>query len=727
MENIRILHDGSVINIPINQVIDKLYYDLAILDPSYTKKEKEQIKKQLSKLEDYMPLYDVFSRNIYIINAENVYSRVIDHHYRFLNKDIMSKIKRSIKSITTDHFKEKLEKNLKFMENFDIDTLQKTYYKLFHLSQPKIQEITSCLKQSFVPFLTMKPYYTRSELINLALNIGLPLSESIEDVCQEVSQNDICSKTILNHLHYIKGSAKSYIQLYTLLGSYYWNHYIRNLSGSNVRDIFTETQIERLYDIVTGAPEFDKDYYVYRFIDNDSYLQHLKPGNEFIDHSFISTTRNPFYDTNNNIFGFILLKIKLPKKTKGIGLCIESFSLFPDEEEILLSPGKLKLVSVDTEHEYYHPSKRASRKITKMYVFEYIESIPLKDTGIYSDEKENIPIINWLNVNVPGIDFPNKVYTFHTTMIPSINNKRYFYSNIGSKKYLFHVFYLDNNPIYEKYFFLQKKTNVHKDEIYFVAHDEYTGEILLIIELRDIISVNYIHRFIGTPIQPFSDKEMLTFIASIAYAFEINQAIIHDNYISYSNISKKLLNGTDISIFSSENPDNHIISLFSGDFKYYNSNIIDHIDNNVKRFNEINGITQNLKNHHFKRFKSIKAMEMFDNRIKTPLYNILVKLRKTNSDINILDFYKYVHENFFYMIKELDSLIIEYDNDVFNDSSKNPWTNSYSILNTSEYLYDNQLITSIRTFDLCMYTDYLKKLSEDHKHISFNNYRLGLL
>ena len=59
--------------------------------------------------------------------------------------------------------------------------------------------------------------------------------------------------------------------------------------------------------------------------------------------------------------------------------------------------------------------------------------------------------------------------------------------------YLFQAFYLDDNPIYEKYFFLQKKNDFkQREQIYFVLQDKDTGEIQMLIELRDIISVNYI-------------------------------------------------------------------------------------------------------------------------------------------------------------------------------------------------------------------------------------------
>jgi hypothetical protein len=47
--------------------------------------------------------------------------------------------------------------------------------------------------------------------------------------------------------------------------------------------------------------------------------------------------------TTKEIFVELLIsrnfvRIKIPKNIKGVGLCIESYSNFPDEQEIILNP-----------------------------------------------------------------------------------------------------------------------------------------------------------------------------------------------------------------------------------------------------------------------------------------------------------------------------------------------------------------------------------------------------
>jgi len=713
--------DGTSTDVLLDNVVDELYYKLAeIVTPD------QKTKEIISKLDKYIPLYDIYSKNFYIINSENVFNRVINFHYRLPTQKIVDNIEKTLLTIKDKEltsFKEKLIKNVKFIKNFDLDTLEKTYYKLFYLSQPFTIELTSCVKPSFIPFLTTKPYYTKSELINLGLNMGLSLNKNLNTTCQIISDNDITSKTILTHQTYIKENSKSYIQLYTLLGSYYWNYYIR--VNSCIKDVYTEKQISNLYNILSQAPSFDKNYYVYRFVDNDDYLSHLSVDDIFYEESFISTTRNPFYDTKNNVFGFILIKIKIPKDINGVGLCIESYSLFPNEEEILLTPGKLKLISIDSNYKYYHPDKRSAKKIQKLYVFEYIESLPITHILNKKEEKEiMIPSIEWLKEENKGIDFASKVYYFYHSKLPSVNNKRYFYTTIENKQYLFQAFYLNNNPIYEKYFFLLKKENIHKEEIYFTLQDETTGEILLLIEIRDTISVNYIHRFIGSPDLPFNDESLILFLSELSYYFNISQIILHDSFESYDKISKKLLQDIkDVKI--EDNPDNHIVSLFSGDFNYYNKSLITNIEHTKKRFMSIPGVSFSLKDHHFKRFSTINALDLFKDVEKSPLYNILLKLNKVKITF-LLDFYLYIHYNYFYLIKELDQLIINFDKYIF-DKSTNPWTNSYNIINIDEYLFDKGLIKAIKAFKTNVFQDYLNKLSEEQKLISYNKYRSGLI
>ncbi len=720
-------------------ILNELYYKLAVLDKTkYKSSVFDQAKTKLSLIDSAIPLFDIYSKNLYLIQASNVYSRVIFHHYRLPNKKIINILETTLKKIKTSNktnYIEKLNKNLNFIYNFNLETLEQTYFKVFYLSQPITSDLTTCIKPSFIPFITTKPYYTKSELINLGLNMELKIDlktiES-ESICQMISSNEVTAGEILSHQIYIKHNiAKAYVQLYSLLGSYYWNYYIRN---ECFKDLFIEKQIDNLHSIISKAPAFEKDYWLYRFISTDDYLSHLIPGDIYEEKSFISTTRNPFYDPKNNLFGFILIKIKIPKGVEGVGLCIESYSLFQSEEEILLNPATLKLISIKDSYHYYHPNPNASKRIKKLYTFEYIKPIKTPPSTVASKYQINpvtIPHITWLNLPViDGDDFASKVYFFYRAVLPSFNNKRYFYSDIGNKTYLFQAFYLDDNPVYEKYFFLQKQNDLTKakakDEIYFVLQNEDTGEINLFIELRDTISVNYINRYLGSK-NIFSDEDLVNFISGIAHYFSIDSVIIHNTYESYDKISSNLLISYNENIIEETNPDNHLISLYSGDFKYYNLDLINFIEKKTVKFKGIPGIQYNLRKHHIAFMEQINAQEIFTSTEKTPLYSILTKMLKQTQNLKLVDFYLHIHFNYFYLLDELNQLIAFYNNDIFATIDTNPWINSYFILKSEEYLYEKGLIPSIQTFKTNIFQDYIEKLAIENKNITFNKYRLGLI
>ena len=62
--------------------------------------------------------------------------RVINFHYRLPDENIIQKLKDTVEKIKNEsltNYKEKLEKNINFIDNFDLETLQKNYYKHYYL------------------------------------------------------------------------------------------------------------------------------------------------------------------------------------------------------------------------------------------------------------------------------------------------------------------------------------------------------------------------------------------------------------------------------------------------------------------------------------------------------------------------------------------------------------------------------------------------------------------
>src|SRR3972149_9989465 len=79
------------------EVMDKLYYLEATIPTieeikTYKKDEDPKelindIKKSISQIDQKIPLYDEYTKNLYLIPKENVYNRVVYQSYRFPNKE----------------------------------------------------------------------------------------------------------------------------------------------------------------------------------------------------------------------------------------------------------------------------------------------------------------------------------------------------------------------------------------------------------------------------------------------------------------------------------------------------------------------------------------------------------------------------------------------------------------------------------------------------------------
>jgi hypothetical protein len=733
--------NGEIKNIKENNVLDELYSNLAVLPSEeelkkYVKHPKEYLKEvkiKIAKITKYIPLFDFYTKNLYIINPENIYFRIMEHNYRLPDTFIVKYIQDTINEYTKkkkinkfiNDFLETLNKNINFLNCFDLPTLKETFYKIYYDNNPKTKDITSCHKPSYLLFFKninpkINPYFTKTELKMLALNMKLDIDNDNDNyICDIVSKNDIKADTLMYHLIYIKENygAKNFIQLYTLLGSFYLNNYLRNKS---TKDVILEAEINNIWSIIRKAPKFDKEYYVYRFIDNDDYLVNLNIGDIYDEPSFISTTRNPFYDPKNNVFGYVLIKIKIPADIEGIGLCVESYSLFPHEQEILLAPGKLKLIGIDNDFEYYHTNNLAAKKINKKYEFEYIKSSnKLISFDSYLTHDQTIPYINFLKLKLEGMDFKQKGFHFMEEYTCKINNKYYFYSNIGETKYLFQFYKLDTSIIYNRYFFLQKDNTKTEDEFYIIIQDSDSAIIKLFIEIKDIISVNYIFKSLGSEIY-FDHEELIMFISYLAKAFNIDEVIIHDNYLSYENITETNLVNIDYNDFDFNRPDMHSTNLFSGYFQFYPEEIINYIYSirqhkpyTPKYYNIIGlGIQILLPYYRIDELSHIKSEEILSFKEKTFLNKILNK--NIDKCLYVLDFYIFIHEKYFYLMNELNECIHRYFLNIgVEDLKENPWNINYFILRPFEYLYHKGVISYLPINKDLLSDNYLNKLNTE--------------
>jgi len=540
------------------------------------KNKKDKIK--LSKFEDFIPMYDIYSQKIYPINKINIHYKLIEYHYRFVNIEVYNWIK-----ILYNKYKYKhLENNLKIMSNYDIDILINTAYKTLYKYSPALGlSVSICKRNSFHPFIFhLKPYYTKLELIKLGQNMQLidtniNIQELVNhelhyDICKKVSSNDVSFDEILLHHNYIiNNNCIGWICFYSFFGSFLFNNYLRNNFIMNSQFYYG---IDKLINILDNSPKLNNDYYIYRFIWNDKFIETLNIGEIFIDYGFLSATRDPFYSPGlNGNFGLILLKIKIPKNKNGIGLFIENFSLFPKEEEFLLTPfSKFKLLSKDSNFKYYHTNKEFEKLINRKYEFEYLEYDKLllnKLKHNFNKIIKNIKLNNIFydinSINLIGIDRISIIKKF----ITNYSNNYQINLKLKNKIYSFNYLWYDSSrdSSYEKLYY-----NKIKDGMLLSLFNN-DGYPILNIELGPKMIINFLNQFYLTNNIYHITNDMLELIFHIARIFSYNKVIIFHEFESFS-IFKDNYNKSQHMFLYTKLFNNFIYQYLKNNYKYFNSN-----------------------------------------------------------------------------------------------------------------------------------------------------------
>ena len=219
------------------------------------------------------------------------------------------------------------------------------------------------------------------------------------------------------------------------------------------------------------------------------------------------------------------MKIRLPKGKKGVALNIELYSHFKNEQEFILPPlSKFKLISKNDNFNYYHIDKEFEIKIKKKYEFEYIETLPDIKFDKYLQLVDNLEV-DFLNVELKGDDILNRIDYFIKNYTNEINE---FKSTIGDQQFKFNIHWYDSTGPYKKFYYIKLELGFS-----IVLYDE-NGRVLLLIEISDLISVNYYLKFVDNDNKIIKDDDLIEFISKVAYCFKINNCIIHTDYSSFN-------------------------------------------------------------------------------------------------------------------------------------------------------------------------------------------------
>ena len=587
----------------INDLIEDLYYKLGSIT------DQELIVK-ISKNTQLFPMFDIFTENIILVNNEQIYNKLITFHYRPINKNTVELIK-----------KIKKFKLINFLNNYDLNILDETFYKIIYHNNPTTENLTTCIRPSFLPiFRYSNPYYSKSELIYLALNNGLWHDEyNLDDICSTIKENDVSSNTLLQHQIFIReNNADNYIKYYSFLGSSPFNNYLR-FPNNHFKDHIIENHINNFNAILIKSPEWDKSYYFYRWINNDDFLKKINIGEIWSEYGFLSTTRQPFVDPNKNYFGYILVKIKVPANISGCGLAIEYYSHFPEEQEIVFPPSQFKLINNDKTI-YYHPNEKIQNKIKSKYEFQWIGHI---NNYIRNDKLiQEKQIFNYLDDYVNGSSTHEKLENFL---------KKYpkkFYVKIGTNNILFNIAKIESGA-YDHFFYMNKLDinkrleTINKD-IFITWENDHTGDVNLLIEIGTVISVNYYHKFnpnLSYIIDNYNYDDIINFIIKLSNMFNINNIIIHPSHNKYWSLIDETKN-----ILNTESY--HDRQMYNSDCFYFNETLHHLIFNTYMIPNNISKFTKKM--YDDKKCKLTYSLDALIYLLNIPLNEFITVLLEKN-------------------------------------------------------------------------------------------------
>ncbi|MEM0354224.1 MAG: ADP-ribosyltransferase [Thermoplasmata archaeon] len=672
------------------------------------------LKKEISSYEERVPLYDINFNHIFLVYKENVYPRILYDNYRFIDKNFYQELLKLKNPTEADR------ENIRILSYYDLDVLFQTYLKIFYQSFVLNSYITTCRRPSFYPAYGMEhisPYYTLDELYYLAYDWNLTNKKSFEEseineLCKKISEHDIPAKTLIDHQMYIYDSKSiGLVKYYSLYGSYYMNLYLRKyrcclqdtkLYETAVRNSDLENRIVIMINLIRNAPVFAKSHTVYRFVEKDDYLRHLKPGDIYQDPSFMSTTRNPFYyqQTYAAHFGYILMKIKLPERVKGIGLCIESYSNFPQEEEIILPPtSKYRLESViDAEHAekfQYIMNKKVIRKYEFTLVGnDYLDgkSTIIQMPGVYDPDIKTLDFSKLLTEeNIKYIPLQERLRYFIDTYA---NVNKQFKSIISGTTYTFTIESYDSSSIYKPFFFYEVKNG-----IMITSGNPKYGNINIFLEIGPNIHVNYYFKFSVTDpshVVNLDREDWIQWLSGLAYIVGSRKVIIHSNY---SLIYNK----------------NDTFEQKQMKTRYtFSQNIYLYLKEKKKLFEKFSDVV--VPNFNYSQLDLLENTLVQD-IIKPTDTDELFKIAQSSNAKNLRELYIFIVENFPKLLCTLEEKL-----DALYQRDVNPFKNISYSLDAWAYLYNKRAIVQIPNDREFMFrkTEF-KKLVASKKIQKFKN------
>jgi len=566
------------------------------------------------------------------------------------SKELLEYLKKNQKK-RFDRIKDKfINKTIKLLEQLNFEYL----IKFIKDEEKSVDEdYSNVVRPYFTSYLyhTNPMFYTEKELEILKKNFG----ENFIDY-------EMTSKIILKHLKYIYD--KKYIELiqkYTLLGGFKMNSYLRNKTDD--LNLFLESNIVKLWEIINDAPKFDKHYKVFRFITND-FLDSLKVNDIMFDFGFMSCTRNFFYRSSRYTFGDILLIIHIPKNIKGVALCVEGVSVFSDEMEVLFSP-KTNFRIIKKDYRDIYVSINDTKKI-KVYELEFVnkEKINLND----KKNKFDVPVINFEKLDKEKKTFDEKITLLKKIIQP--NNL----FHLETKNETFNDVQLDEwktNFVYDTHFYKADPENFNGIH-YFLYNESFWIEML---EMKDntCFFINFIDQLIYNK-RKISDEQLLNILLNISKYFEPNVITLNSNY---ANCKENIQIGgfdmdVDVLYIRKHNMYQNIT---------YNVEMYEYLKNGKKRFKTNDIFVPLFKYENLDKLKKINVEKVLDKYYDSELYMIYKNLYLEKNK-SIANFIIWLCDNMCYMLVNFfNTLISNKKKDIFSKTSLSSFFYYVKILN----------------------------------------------
>lgn len=468
------------------------------------KKMNSKFKNELSTDNDYLPMFDITSNSILFIFKNYVLKAIKNNNMRVLNEKLVNFLK-------NNKYKSDL---IEIVNLFNFELLENQFLKFIYYESKEIGKDISYLKNpAFIKNSNIRPYLKKSSIVNTALNTGiikikdLPVEESsLDNIYNKIKSYLFNDDILLKHMNLIRQkNTESILGFYSLYGSYFINKYLRG--NQNYHDENIIKQINLINNVVSSTSNLENDKLLFRFINDDEFLGFKNEGDIYVSDSFMSCTRKPNMNAENNEFGFILLKINLTNKFKGYFLSVESESVFSKEKEVILKPGiKFKLKSIDNNVEFYLFEKKYLRNIKKKYE---LEIIGIEDIKIPKYENIKIPEVDIKDLKLIGENLEERIIFFYK--LYSGYNKSC-YINFEGKKKLFYFNYFDSTEQYSKFHYYNNKNG------FFMFSYDNNLNLDVFIELGDNLIVNYPAKYIKFT----KNNDLILITSMICKLFEIS-------------------------------------------------------------------------------------------------------------------------------------------------------------------------------------------------------------